>query len=437
MRSTPGSRSKNMSRRLPAGFRKAPKLDAQKRVYRGRLVCPAVQWTGTGSDAFCTFTVTAAEIADASAGSMLWTDQAVQRGIKPGLLEDAPRELSLSTGYPDSRYIFDAENANDMVEKILNASQLYLNPLIWNLRPGTFDAFLNDDLSEIYVYSGRIYLPDSHHRHQAIIKAVDIYRLAPEDYPKFTDDKEFKVELYFLSRESEGDYFFDKNQRPKPAALSKAFDLSTQDDLSMLAKNVIEHSSNLKGNVNRVTDRLAKSNSQVITLSTLREMMRTYASSDYVEASEFEGLSIVAAQFYDLLTEVRPELGQLGRTERNLVRERLLVDSAVMMHGYAYLMKDYNASIGKDGTRSAEADWRAKLKRLAAEHQYRYGPWTGDLLSKDNPLWEAVGVIRRRQASGSRTVLNTGAARGTCGRVLRQLLAVDGAASDLSFLALA
>jgi hypothetical protein len=218
--------------------------------------------------------------------------------------------------------------------------------------------------------------------------------------------------LYFLTREDEGNYFFDKNQRPKPTAKSKAYDLTTFDDLSLLAKRVIEDSKNLVGNVNRVTDRLTASNAQVITLSTLREMMKTFAPREELDPSELEGLAAVAAEFYDMLSSVRPELGTLPLSERRSVRDTLIVDSAVMMHGFAALMRDFNDDLAKLGTSRARAEWRKKLDAIGGNRRYRFEKWRGDLFEKNNPLWQLLGVVKAGRDPTKLTVLNTGAARG-------------------------
>jgi hypothetical protein len=240
-----------------SGFLKAPKKTAGGKVYRGRFQCPDVQWTESSTDLMGTFTVTADQLADVAANGLLWTDQDVQRGIQPGITPAPPRELNLADGYPDSgKYIFQENNADNIVEKLLHGEKLFLNPLVWNLRPSHFEAYWDEKECALYVYSGKVYLPDSHHRHQAIIKAVRTWKSAPKEYPRFHGSTQFKIELYFLSREDEGNYFFDKNQRPKPTEKSKAYDLTTLDDLSILAKKVIDLSKALASNVNRVTDRL-------------------------------------------------------------------------------------------------------------------------------------------------------------------------------------
>lgn len=419
-----------------SGFLDEQKRGANNREYKGRFTCPNVQWTGTGRDLLGTFTVTAEELADAAESNMLWTDQDVQRGIQPGVTPAPARELSLAAGYPDNKlYIFDGENADNIVEKLLSGQKLFLSPLVWNLRPGKFEAFWAHQYQDLYLYSGKVYLPDSHHRQQAIIKAVTLWRSAQSEYPEFDGSRQFKVELYFLTRENEGDYFFDKNQRPKPTARSKAFDLTTQDDLSLLAKRVAELSHNLRGNVNRVTDRLIRKNAQVVTLSTLREMMNTFAASNFVDATEMEGLAKVAAQFYDLLATVRPELGILNVTERARSRDYLLVDSAVMMHGYAALMRDYNSDITRLGTSRAFTVWKEKLAYLNSDMRYQYGEWSGDFFDRDNPIWLQTGIMKPGRDIQRRTIVNTGASRIEAGRVLRQLLALDQRPNDLRFLA--
>jgi hypothetical protein len=418
------------------GFLKKPKLTASGKPYGGRFTCYDVQWTGEGREALITFTVTAEEIAAAAESRLLWTDQDVQRGIQPGLTNRPPRELPLSDGYPDSKlYVFDANNADDMTEKLLRGERLFLGPLIWNLRPGTFEAYWDQKDATIFIYDGKIYLPDSHHRQQAILKAVRCSHEAASSYPKFSTSKQFKVELYFLSKEDEGNYFYDKNQRPKPTAKSKAYDLTTLDDLSLLAKKVMAKSSSLWDNVNRVTDRLTAKNPQVITLSTLREMVKSIASVDSLDDPEMEGLAIVAATFYDLLAKVRPELGILAARDRRTVREHMIVDSAVMMHGYAALMREFNDTIAKVGVKKATSDWLDKLERLSSQRKYTFESWSGDLFEKGNPLWQRTGVIKPGRDGKRLTVLNTGAARSDCGRILRQLVSMDHCPKDLGFLA--
>src|SRR5580700_8651772 len=115
-----------------SGFLDKPKKIAGGGTYPGRFTCHNIQWIGSSGDLLGTFTITAEELADAAESRLLWTDQAVQRGIQPQIVPAPPRELCLADGYPDpKKYIFDAKNADEIVEKLLNGEKLFLSPLIW------------------------------------------------------------------------------------------------------------------------------------------------------------------------------------------------------------------------------------------------------------------------------------------------------------------
>ena len=138
------------------GLLPEPKRDVHGGVYRGRLTLPGVQWTGTGAEAFATVTITAEQLADAAESRMLWTDQSVQRGINPAAPRGLQSSLPVADGYPDKRnYIFDAANADDMAEKLLGGERLFLNSLVWNLRPGDFTAHWSSDEQSIFLYTGK------------------------------------------------------------------------------------------------------------------------------------------------------------------------------------------------------------------------------------------------------------------------------------------
>lgn len=414
-----------------AGFRNNPELTASGAVYAGRLCCDDVQITGDGPDVIATFTVTARQLVDAAKTEMLWTDQDVQRGVRPEVTAKVEKELSLSKGYPSPTiYVFNTDSADDMTEKLLTGQRLFINPLVWNLRPNAFDAFFDAPERKIYIYDGKIYLPDSHHRHQAILKAAAVYKSAPNEYPHFDLNKQFKVELYFLKKIDEGNYFFDKNQRPTPTAKSKAYDLTSLDDLSVLAKRVIDLTPSLSGNVNRVTDRLTAQNPNVVTLSTLRETLKHAADSEGLDESEIEGFATVASNLIQLLTEVRPELGNLTLPTRKRVRAASLVDAPIMFQGYSALISDFNSDVVKLGLSKAGERWRMILQKLAPTVEYTEGTWHGDFFDKANPLWTRLGIVKPG-VSGKPTVSNNRAARLQAMRALRAAIKNDTGSMDI------
>lgn len=416
------------------GFRENPERTSSGATYTGRLCCDDVQITGDGSEVLITFTVTARQLVDAAKTEMLWTDQDVQRGVRPEVTKKVDKELSLSKGYPDAdTYVFSADAADDMTEKLLRGQRLFINPLVWNLRPGTFDAFYDAAARQMYIYDGKVYLPDSHHRHQAILKAASIYKSAPNEYPHFDLNKQFKVELYFLKKSDEGNYFFDKNQRPTPTAKSKAYDLTSQDDLSVLAKRVIELTPSLSGNVNRVTDRLTAKNANLVTLSTLRETLKHASDTQGLDESEIEGFALVASTVFRLLTDIRPELGNLPLTERKRVRSSLLVDAPIIFQSYSAFISDFNSDVATLGLSKATDHWQDKLKKIAPSVRYSERFWSGDIFQRDNPLWTRLGILKPG-ASGKPSMSNSRATRIQAMRALRAVIANDTATLDLQTL---
>ena len=413
------------------GFRENPERTASGAVYAGRLCCDDVQITGDGPEVLVTFTVTARQLVDAAKTEMLWTDQDVQRGVRPEVTKKVDKELSLSKGYPTpDTYVFNTPAADDMTEKLLRGQRMFINPLVWNLRPGTFDAYYDSATRQIYIYDGKVYLPDSHHRHQAILKAAAVYKTAPSEYPHFDLNKQFKVELYFLKKADEGNYFFDKNQRPTPTAKSKAYDLTSQDDLSVLAKRVIDLTPSLAGNVNRVTDRLTAQNSNLVTLSTLRETLKHASDAEGFDESEIEGFARVAATVIQLLTETRPELGNLPLIERKRVRALSLVDAPIIFQAYSAFISDFNADVATLGLSKAIEHWRESLKKIGPTISYSDGAWTGDFFQRDNPVWTRLGILKPG-ASGKPTMSNNRAARIQAMRALRAVVSNDTGTLDL------
>jgi hypothetical protein len=120
---TPNSWSKATKTRAVMTWR-----NSGAHLYPGRFTCHDVQVTGEGEDRFATFTLTAEEVAGAAESQLVWTDQDVQRGIRPDVPQGPPRELSVGNGYPDPKlYIFDAAKANDIAEKLLRGDKLFLS----------------------------------------------------------------------------------------------------------------------------------------------------------------------------------------------------------------------------------------------------------------------------------------------------------------------
>jgi hypothetical protein len=407
------------------GLLKEPRLLPGGEPYRGRFTLPDPRWVVNRQIVYASTTLSLEVIVDAALTNLLWTDQDVQRGVK----EEAPAgtqvQVPLSAGYLDPRlYVFDPNKADDIAEKLLTGRQPYLDPLQWNVRPGGFQAYWDTERHELYIYEGRIYLPDSHHRHQALIKALQTYRSAPsQDYPDFDPAWQFTVDLYFVSRDDEAEYFYEKNVLGRPPDTSKSYDLTQQDPLAVMAKRFAELTPALHSNVNRVTDRLSGSNPQVVTLSTLHAMMETLAGTKFPSERESEEFARAAADFYSRLVEVRPELGVIDLDDRRADRECSMAAQAVLMHGYAYLMREYATPPEGADVDEYRAGMLAALSALGAHQKYEHEQtgWEGDFFARENPLWKQIGVLQQTR-SGRWTVSNTRQTREQAGRVLRERL---------------
>jgi hypothetical protein len=396
---------------LPEGFAKQSQVAPDGSPYQGRFTMYDVQVTNDQGSVFITSTVSIQMIIDACNSNMLWTDQSVQRGIKPEAGATVPRYLSLQSGFPDkTKYVFEQSRSEEIADKLLRGEKLFLNPLIWNLRPGDFKAYHDSAAKRLNIYEGRIYLPDSHHRHQGILHAARIYNEAPAEYPGFSLDRQLIVELYFMTPEDEGEYFYEKNQLGKTADKSKAFDLTTQDNLALAARKAIELSPSLIGNVNRVTDRLTAKNRQVMTLSTLVGIIRSAAGSE-IANSQVDALAHSFASFYELLSDARPELKLLTEEERLSARKTLMIDQAVILHGFAPTIRRFHAGLvnarasGEEAERAYLDDWKARLGNLAdADYQFVDADgtvvWEGDMFDRRNPLWRHIGILQPTKAGG-------------------------------------
>ena len=409
------------------GIRAEPVRRRGGTLYEGRYTVRDPLVVLNPDDVHATASLSIREIVDAVEGNLVWTDQLVQRGVKPGRELEADVELPVAAGYADTDlYVFYPEKADEIAEKLLDGERLHLNPLVWNLRPGEFEAYFDEDLGRLHIYRGRIYLPDGHHRHQAIVKAYRIWSEAPEEYPDFDPDRQFTVDIHFMSREEEGEFFFEKNVLGKPVEKSKSYDLTTRDPVATLAKRIIDKSPSLRGNVNRVTDRLTGRNPHVVTLSTLRSMVEQVLGEDpALSVAEIEAVSELLARFWEMLANVRPELGQLSLDERRAARGNSMAGQAVIMYGYAELMKQFLADVDETGLDGAIALWDERLARLSPERIYKNKDRTfeGDLFDRDNPLWRDIGAIQTTR-SGRDTVSNVRQTRANAGRVLRRRVGI-------------
>ncbi len=153
-----------------------------------------------------------------------------------------------------------------------------------------------------------------------------------------------------------------------------------------LAREVMEQSAELgPSNVEVMGNQLSRNSAKMITFGTLVEALRT-GFPDLTD-DEYEAVKAFMLDFLGGLGTVRPgEIGLLSVSQRQRVRNTSVVDQAVMWHAYIRLAARFMED---------KADWGKALLVLKEPYTFEEGDrkWSGDLFSRDNPVWAQCGVI--------------------------------------------
>ena len=354
----------------------------------------------------------------------------MQRGVRPERQDDLPVELSLADGFPDaSNYVFYPEKADAIAEKLLDGQPgLKLSPLVWNLRPGHFQAAIDetDDATHMYLYRGRIYLPDGHHRHQGILKAFRLWEDAQADYPNFDSERQFTVDIYFMSRQDEAEYFFQKNWLTQQVDRSKSYDLTEQDCTLSSGEGRYRQGAEPRG---ERQPRYGSTRGIEPASHHALDAARGHADGRRDRRANPAGdrrLSAPAiAVFWEMLAQVRRELQKLEVDERRESRKQSMAAQAVVMHGYAQLLRRFLKDVEDGDLDSAAAEWQPKLNTLVPGNQYEHSPssWKGDFFSRENPMWQEIGVLQQTKRGGQ-AVSNVRQTRDQVGKVLTERIDV-------------
>ncbi|HEY6419993.1 MAG TPA: hypothetical protein VIX59_13395 [Candidatus Binataceae bacterium] len=95
------------------------------------------------------------------------------------------------------------------------------------------------------------------------------------------------------------------------------------------------------------------------------------------------------ALFWNKLAAVRPELGRLDIARRKRVREILLVDSALAISAYvAIARKMYDRHVDLSRLEKLGQPVTVSIKTAGGEEQREL-----DLFSRENPIWEQIGIL--------------------------------------------
>ena len=307
----------------------------------------------------------------------------------------------------------DQHRVADMADKMFQG-QLYGGALCWNLRPHEVQYTYDAAQQRLCIVAGKPTIPDSNHRHQAILK---VYKLVKErGYGFDFNTYEFPLLIELLDLDGERGLFYEYNQLGKPANPTRSKWLNQADLHNRLTSMVIELS-HLNRHVELVTNNLSKNSTKVVTFNTLSTAIAK--AFPQVDETNLHDISGYLVNFLNYLSTVRPEVGYLPLAQQQRVRADGIGDSGLAFLGYIALA----------GEVMGAPDWQVYVDRLG--HSYRHLKdnaeevvWEGNLMSRENPLWHGTVLITGR--SGNLSVINQKASRAFMHETLRQVVGWNG-----------
>ena len=152
--------------------------------------------TQDGPDTCYDAVVTAQDIATLYKTGFLKIDPDRQRGLDP------------VTRKP----ILDMEKIDRWADQLV-AGEAYLGQLSWNFRKEETILNYDSESRTLTIGAGAATIPDSYHRHRAILKAVE----SAERGSGFKVDRQFSVRIYNVPVSQENRIFYAMNQEGKKA----------------------------------------------------------------------------------------------------------------------------------------------------------------------------------------------------------------------------
>jgi DNA-sulfur modification-associated len=287
--------------------------------------------------------------------------------------DDRQRGCDMVSGKP----ILSRKKIEQWAEGLI-ANEAIFGQLTWNFRPEDVGTLKYDSDVRSLTISPGAYIPDSRHRHEAIV-------MASQGVTKgngFDTKRRFSVRIYNVSAGDENRIFYAMNQEGQKADATRSKWLHPSDAGMTLAATIVRQSPHLQNNVDTVRNTLSKRNHRLVAFNTLsRAFERHWPGSIGPDGQSQQAEIDYLLEFWRQLVYILPQLDRLDLSERQAVRETSLVDSALSIWAYVALarrMKIDNVPF-------------SELKRLA-EPDVVDGA-TVPFFSRENPRWERMGVL--------------------------------------------
>jgi DNA-sulfur modification-associated len=311
----------------------------------------------------------------------------IHRAFKQGFLQiDDERQRGKNT--VTGNRIRDEKKIDQWAEKLV-ADTGYLGQLTWNIRKETEgDPELEYDAESrmLTINALSAFLPDSYHRTNAVVKAVDSIARGSS----FDKNRKISVRIYNAPAHEENDIFYAYNQEGKPADQGRSKWLRPH-DAAIIARRFVAESPHLGDeNVDTFQDRLSKKSYRLASFGTIAKAIETgWAAENADDPAAVDAAVAYLVSFWDKLVEVRPELGKLPLAARQQIRETMLVDGALSLTSllklaYRMYKNDVHISV---------------LERLGEKTTDQI-----DFFSRQNPTWKTLSILVPEQGKGGKTV---------------------------------
>jgi hypothetical protein len=300
----------------------------------------------------------------------------IHRAFKQGFLQiDDERQRGRNT-VTDNR-IIDQKKIDTWAEKLVMDTG-YLGQLTWNIRDemGEEDELEYDsETRQLTINALSAYLPDSFHRTNAVVKAVDSIARGSS----FDKNRKVSIRIYNAPADEENAIFYAYNQEGKPADQGRSKWLRPH-KVDLIARRLVAESPHLGDtNIDTFQDRLSKKNYRLASFGTVAKAIEAaWGGEDVEDPQVIDAAVAYLIQFWDKLVSVRPEFGKLSLAARKPIRENSLADGALSLAAIIRL-----AHRMYQGQESLDV-----LDRLANKVA------TGqDFFSRENPEWKNRSVL--------------------------------------------
>lgn len=194
-------------------------------------------------------------VLDATSIHRMWTNGMLR------IDDDLQRGVNSTTG----KQIFKKEKVDRWTEQLLRDEHVF-GQLTWNYRPEESQVEYDAESRTLNIGSGVATLPDSAHRHRAIVQAVESVARGSS----FDPTMKFSVRIWRVPSDAEAKIYYGMNQEGDKADATRSKFLMQRNIGQRIARDFVRSNPFLgEHNVETVTNSLAAKNPRLMAFNTL------------------------------------------------------------------------------------------------------------------------------------------------------------------------